>query len=84
MILELSKFLEDFREPDGLIKDIYDRDEYLKIPKKSGAYIFLSSSQKFIYPNGKSRVIYIGKGDNLFNRLYGHKNAFSKQKKIKK
>ena len=43
-------------------------------PLKKGVYIFCSTSTKFIYPNSTSNVIYIGKADNLQDRLETHKS----------
>lgn len=60
------------REPKYIIEDLKDTDT-ADIPTFSGAYIIVSTDQRFIYPNGKSKVIYIGKADNMRNRLQTHK-----------
>lgn len=54
----------------GEIKKIKDHTE---LKERKGVYIILSRRKKFIYPKGKSQVIYIGKSDNLYNRLKTHK-----------
>jgi excinuclease UvrABC nuclease subunit len=74
---DLKTFLKNgFKEPK-CIKNIYKSSEYESVPKKPGAYIFLSLNQKFIYPNGQSKVIYIGMSKNLKTRLNGHRRHFN-------
>ena len=68
----LGPFLKDFRTPEGYISDIHKRELIDEIPAKKGAYIIISDQQKFIYPNGRSRVIYIGTSGNLRQRLTKH------------
>lgn len=73
---ELNRFLSisksRFREPDGMIPDLFLSNYLDSVPEKSGAYIFLSQEQKFIYPNGESQVIYIGTSSNLNSRFRTH------------
>lgn len=38
-----------------------------------GVYVILSDNQNFIYPNGESKVIYIGQSDSLYDRINTHK-----------
>ncbi len=75
---EIWGFLRDYREPDGCIENLLDKDALEDIPEISGAYIFVSDGQKFIYPEGKSKVIYIGKGDNLKKRIRSHYSDLNK------
>lgn len=81
---ELRKFLNGFREPDGMISDLYDPDSCDFVPNKSGAYIFLSQNQKFIYPNGESTLIYIGMSTNLSSRIKTHSKASIEIKSLPK
>jgi len=69
---ELKKFLNAFREPDGIIPDLFRYERFNSVPCKSGAYIILSQSQKFVYPNGESTVFYIGMSTNLNSRIKKH------------
>jgi excinuclease UvrABC nuclease subunit len=69
-------FLKEYREKhDGFIYDILDFSEINLIPTLPGAYILISHDTKFIYPEGQSKVIYIGKGDNLNRRVFEHHKA---------
>ena len=88
---ELGKFLkkEGFREPDGMIEDLYDEDSLSAIPKKPGVYIFQSKSQqnksqKFVYPSGESQVIYIGMSKNLHSRIKDHHKTVTNIKRLSK
>ena len=80
----LRQFLSDFRNPDGYAGCIFSSDFIGQIPSKKGVYIIVSDHQKFIYPNGESKVIYIGTSDNLFLRLNSHQkiSVALKQTKI--
>lgn len=78
---ELRRFLKEHRETDGMIESLLDEDLLNNVPQKSGVYIFISEEQKFIYPEGESPVIYIGKSDNLQRRIKQH---FKESKDIKK
>ena len=53
----------------GKIQDIKN---HVELKEKKGVYIITSKKQNFIYPKGKSQVIYIGKSDNLYRRLKVH------------
>ncbi len=64
-----------YRDPDGYIKSFVNEELYLSVPQKPGAYVITSNTQKFIYPNGKSKVIYIGMSNNLLNRLCEHQKT---------
>lgn len=50
-----------------------DKEENLKT--KKGVYIIFSNGQHFVYPNGFSRINYIGQSDNLYERLNTHKKS---------
>jgi hypothetical protein len=81
---ELYRFLSTFREPDGFISDLLDVTELDKLPNKSGAYIFLSQKQKFVYPRGSSQIIYIGMSKNLSKRVSTHHKISSEINKLPK
>jgi excinuclease UvrABC nuclease subunit len=68
-------FLKEFRSHDGIVIDLLNDIEISTIPQKPGAYIMFSHETKFIYPEGRSKVIYIGKSDNLYKRVYDHSKA---------
>lgn len=80
---DLKAFLNGYRDPDHVIHDIYTREEYLD-PRleRAGVYIFLSQDQKFVYPNGESKVIYIGMSVNLRSRLDGHRKVFLRMDRL--
>lgn len=87
MQAELKPFLktpfkeEPWRIPDGVFNEvslIIKEDRKYEIPEKSGAYIFTSAGQRFVYPEGNSPVIYIGKADNLRARLVQHSKIIKK------
>lgn len=69
-------FIKNFRTKIGCekkeIHDLLD-DDLSDIPTESGVYIIASAGQKFVYPKFTSRIIYIGKTDNLQRRLKEHK-----------
>lgn len=44
-----------------------------EIPRLSGVYIIASTGQRFVYPNHTSRIIYIGKADDLYRRIHEHR-----------
>ena len=50
--------------------------DFQTIPEESGIYIFVSPKQRFTYPNGTSKVIYIGTSKNLRYRLKTHHRNF--------
>lgn len=68
-------FLKEYIDqelPDGEIFSLHSDLWKSEIPAKPGAYIMLSHKTRFIYPNGTSKVIYIGMSSNLNNRIKGH------------
>lgn len=70
-------FLKDFRVNRGAAGGFLLNDE-TGIPSEtngcSGEYIIeATDSFKFPYPKGNSKVLYIGKADNLYSRLLGHR-----------
>lgn len=79
-----TKHLQSFlhRDPSGTIKNVIDAD-LSSIPNQPGAYVFFSDGEKFTYPNGKSRVIYIGKTTNLKRRIRKHKKIMCELDVIK-
>jgi excinuclease UvrABC nuclease subunit len=81
---ELDRFLRGTREPDGEIKDLHDEESLDDIPKKAGAYIFVSDKKKFIYPNGDSQVIYIGMSKNIHSRIKKHHRISSRINSLSK
>lgn len=66
----------------GETRSIFEFDALDEVPMKSGAYILLSGKQKFIYPNGLSRVVYIGKSINLYHRLKSHQATIIELKNL--
>ena len=60
--------LKDFNE--GYARYLEEVEDTIK---RKGVYVILSEKQNFIHPKGESRVIYIGKSDNLNHRLSRHK-----------
>jgi hypothetical protein len=84
MIYTLQTFLNDYREPDGNLLDILNKDNLEILPSCSGAYILMSIKQSFVYPGGKSKVLYIGKSKNLFKRIKTHHNNLKKIVSLKK
>jgi len=70
------------READVAFPNI-DLIESWEIPEKPGAYIFASTNQFFQYPNGKSRVMYIGKAKNLRARIRTHIKVVKELRSLK-
>jgi hypothetical protein len=77
-------FLKEFRKYDGLILDLSNLEDINLIPTTPGAYILISQGTKFIYPEGQSKVMYIGKANNLYKRLLDHHKAANELNKIPK
>lgn len=80
-------FLKDFRENRGAAGGFLLNDE-TGIPSEtvgySGVYIIEATDGfKFPYPKGNSKVIYIGKADNLHSRLMGHRTRVNQLVKTK-
>lgn len=66
-----------FLNPKRIYKElgeIQSIKDHIELKEKKGVYIILSKRKKFVYPKGKSQVIYIGKSDNLYHRLKIHKS----------
>ncbi|MDE6427976.1 MAG: GIY-YIG nuclease family protein [Muribaculaceae bacterium] len=74
-----TKHSPGFRENIG--HDVYfdsiDSIDFDKIPAKPGVYILVAKKRgvHFHYPNGKSKVMYIGMTKNLRRRLKQHVSA---------
>lgn len=85
MISPLNQFLKDYREPKGVTKYFSEIERFdPELTNVPGAYIIFSRNQKFIYPKGQSRVIYIGKSENLRSRIREHFNTYNKIKSLTK
>lgn len=69
---EIRPFLKEYENREKYIGCIRDRDAIEDVPEIEGVYIIASKEQKFIYPNGESAIIYIGKSVNLRARLLEH------------
>lgn len=78
----MEKYDLDFLEKEeaifcGKLKDFYKNNEdfsdEITKTKSKGVYVILSSKKNFVYPNGNSRVIYIGKSNNAYKRLGSHR-----------
>lgn len=67
-------FIKDFRPVCGCNKPIdnLEENDLSELPSKPGVYIIVAFKTKFIYPIGQSKVIYIGKTDNIQRRLKEH------------
>lgn len=72
--LKNCQYSPAFRSKRGHDDEILlDDDGVSNIPNKPGVYIIVSEDRtKFVYPLGRSSVIYIGKADNLHRRLLEH------------
>lgn len=71
----LNNYLGNERSRDRLYTalDLFEHTELIDTVKhKSGIYIIMSPSQKFIYPLGASPIIYIGTSNDLHRRLKEH------------
>ena len=56
----------DYEIPD------FNNVDLSAIEERPGAYIIVSQSQYFPYPDGESKIIYIGESNNLKQRLSRH------------
>ncbi len=83
MNYNLSRFLAEYRDPDGHLFDLL-KDDIDYLPDCSGAYIFTSTRTGFTYPNGKSQILYIGKANNLYSRIKGHRSSLKKLSSLRK
>ena len=72
------------REPFYVVEDLLSFESFREIPEIPGVYILASSDQKFIYPNGQSRIIYIGKSEKLRARIKNHKKGITELSSISK
>ncbi|OYX23437.1 MAG: hypothetical protein B7Z16_02550 [Algoriphagus sp. 32-45-6] len=81
----ILKFIQSVsRNPSNQISNIERDIDFYSIPESSGAYLILSSKEEFIYPSGKSRVIYIGMSTNLRRSIKNHVKNFDELKGIPK
>ena len=79
MIEKTFPFLKGFRQPDGCCRISEDEDIPADLRGKVGVYIIETADRTvFEYPKGKSRVLYIGKSDDLMQRLREHRNVYLK------
>ena len=72
--LQEKRYSDAFRPVRGF-DDCLDlcEDEVDGVPARRGVYILVAANRtKFIYPKGKSPVIYIGQASNLRRRLREH------------
>lgn len=68
-------FLKGWREKRGGYYEVPNLLTYSleDVSKRSGVYIICSIGiNKFLYPGGKSRILYIGMSENLCQRLKEH------------
>ena len=71
----LNNYLGCERPKDRLYTalDLFEKPELIDtIQHKSGIYIIMSPTQKFIYPRSASPIIYIGTSNDLHRRLKEH------------
>ena len=68
----LRKFMKETYEELEELGDL-EMLEPEDIPEKKGVYIIVSTKTNFTYSKGDSKVIYIGKSDNINKRLRSHK-----------
>lgn len=74
----IRTFMPDFRPMRGesFDFDMLDFNAIQKLPYRSGVYVIVSKKKPyFIYPNGKSPIIYIGQSSKLKQRLTDHYKA---------
>ena len=74
--LEADNYSLSFRPSRGHDAELdLTEDEIQNVSTHPGVYIIVSADKtKFVYPQGTSPVIYIGKADNLRRRLREHLN----------
>lgn len=71
----LNNYLGFKRPQDRLYTalDLFEKQKLLDtVQHKSGIYIIMSPTQKFVYPRGTSSIIYIGTSNDLHRRLKEH------------
>lgn len=76
--MKVFPFLKDFRQRQGAAGGFILDDEN-GIPEetkgRSGVYVIEAiDGSKYPYPKGNSKVIYIGKADNLYTRFSHHRH----------
>ena len=79
-------FLKEFRPQQGASGGFLLDDDDIPDETRhhSGVYVIESIDHfKFPYPKGKSNVLYIGKADNLNNRLRKHKQILMRLQESK-
>lgn len=81
--LKSSEYSPAFRKIRGHDDEIFlDEEGVSSLPSCSGVYIIVAMDKtKFVYPNGLSSVIYIGKADNSRRRLLEHLSSLNQQKR---
>lgn len=83
-------FLKEYIDKDRAYKiegplAIFDDVSSIEnMPDKKGIYFIASRKHRFVYPNGNSPIIYIGKADNLRKRLMGHSREARNAKETRK
>ena len=67
-------FLRDFRPVKGYDGEVPNFVDVVlsDVHDKPGVYIITSDTTRFVYPKGTSKVIYIGKADDIRRRLKEH------------
>lgn len=70
--LKGNEFQSGFREVRGYDEMFDLLDGVKSVSHSAGVYIIVSDYTRYIYPNGESKVIYIGKADDLHQRLTTH------------
>lgn len=81
---EIKPFLGYYKDRYKYIESITDQEALLEVPETEGVYVISSNKQRFIYPNGESPIIYIGKSVNLRKRLLEHRTLCNKLFDLKK
>ncbi len=80
-----KQFLSENKKPKGILGYFSEIDKISPdLENVCGAYIFYSRKQSFIYPNGKSKVIYIGKSEKLRDRILSHFRQYKTLRDLKK
>lgn len=80
------RFLKDLKRKNigSKIYKVNSKLDFSIIPEKPGSYVLLSNRQRFIYPEGTSKVIYIGMSKNLRARIKNHLKNINELNGIKK
>lgn len=69
---DLRSFVTFRNIEDGYFLNVHEDYDTSFFPASPGAYVIASPNTKFIYPNGNSKVYYIGKSNNLKTRIADH------------